>query len=230
MAKIEFAEIRPSGTIEGKVDALYDAYFMMRKQMMYYLSGALDSENIQSISTDLLIAGEAKISTAFIEDLEVGRNVTMGPDATISWSKVTGAPSIPTLPGYIKSTYIDATSVSSPAIRGGIISGAVFTNLTGTVLNPTYNYCLELGDYDGYNAFSFFTSSNVSSNPASTLNTIFSVYDADFGYTSLSGKLGYSFLTVDGLTETVLPWGTWDFSNAIVEGIDGSGGGIYKFG
>ena len=94
MAEINIAEIRPSGTIEGKVDALYDAFFMMRKQMMYYLSGVLDSENIHSITTDQLIAGTAKIGTAFIEDLEVGRNVTMGPDATISWGKVTGTEEI----------------------------------------------------------------------------------------------------------------------------------------
>lgn len=158
--------------------------------------------------------------------------MVFGAGTSIDWNNV-GVPTpeqigalpdttfIPTIPGYITSTHIDGTSVSAPAIRGGVISGAAFTNLTGSVSNPTYTYCLELGDINGYQAFSFFSSSNAASNPASNSNNIFSAYDGDFGYMSLAAKLGFTFLTVNSSSfsaGTVLPRGTWDFTNATVTG------------
>lgn len=71
---------------------------------------------------------KGKITTAQIEDLEVGGNVTMGPNATISWSQVTDQPDIPELPSYIKSTYIDETRIESPLIRGAQIEGGIITS------------------------------------------------------------------------------------------------------
>lgn len=46
----------------------------------------------------------------------------MGPNASISWSQVVNQPYIPVVPGYIKSTYIDATQIFSPNINGGTIA------------------------------------------------------------------------------------------------------------
>src|SRR5690606_15684944 len=43
---------------------------------------------IDRITTSQLVAGTALISTALIEDLVVGGNVTMGSNATISWNNV----------------------------------------------------------------------------------------------------------------------------------------------
>ena len=56
--------------------------------------------------------------------------MVMGPDATISWSQVTSKPSIPTLPSYIKSTYIDSTRIESPLIIGGEGRGGSITSDT----------------------------------------------------------------------------------------------------
>ena len=85
---------------------------------------------IISIEAKKITTNEAKITTAQIENLEVGRNVVMGPDATISWSQVTSKPSIPTLPSYIKSTYIDSTRIESPLIIGGELRGGSITSDT----------------------------------------------------------------------------------------------------
>ncbi len=93
-----------------------------------------------------------------------------------------GAPgSDANVPSYIKSTYIDGTSLSSPSIRGGIISGALFTNLTGTIENPSYSHWLQLGADQGRWGFIFGKGTTFPSN-------IFSVYDGDAGYHSLCGK------------------------------------------
>lgn len=56
------------------------------------------------------------------ENVALGENVLMGQNATISWNQVTSKPDIPTVPGYIKSTYIDAISIQSPNIYGGTIA------------------------------------------------------------------------------------------------------------
>jgi|LSQX01.2.fsa_nt_gb hypothetical protein len=108
MAEIKLPDIRPAKTIEGKLDALYDAYFVMRKYMTYYLSGNLDEENVVraqeavianvlagTIKADQIDVTEGKIQAAQIEDLIVGDNVIMGANATISWNQVTGTEQIP---------------------------------------------------------------------------------------------------------------------------------------
>lgn len=84
----------------------------------------IDGQYIDSITTDQIIAGNAKISTAMIENLVVGTNVTMGSSATISWNNVTSRPSIPTVPSYITSTKITSTTIESPSITGATIIGA----------------------------------------------------------------------------------------------------------
>lgn len=157
MAEIKLPDIRPAKTIEGKMDALYDAYFVMRKFMTYYLSGNLDEENVVraqeavianvlagTIKADQIDVTEGKIQAAQIEDLVVGGNVTMGPNATISWSKITDRPTIPSQytdaqalnawknSGY--ATWIDANGVYSGAFNGGMFN-----------INPMSDPVLESG-------------------------------------------------------------------------------------
>lgn len=127
--------------INGKIKGLTNAYTDTMQQLQWILSH-LDEKNVirarsvtadwvyaGNVTTDQLIAGEALIETAMIENLIVGANVEMGPDATISWSKVTEAPTIPVLPTYIKSTYIDSTNVVSPNITGGTITSNTTINV-----------------------------------------------------------------------------------------------------
>ncbi|PIH55341.1 hypothetical protein [Paenibacillus sp. LK1] len=52
----------------------------------------------------------------------LGRNVKMGPYASISWDQVANQPFIPRLPDYIQSTYINSTQIFSPNIYGGTIA------------------------------------------------------------------------------------------------------------
>ena len=62
-------------------------------------------------------------------NLEVGNEIQMAPNATINWGNI-DVPSdlaytsdIPTLPNYITSTKITQTTIESPNITGGIVSG-----------------------------------------------------------------------------------------------------------
>jgi hypothetical protein len=92
-----------------------------------------------NIETDQIVAGEAKIGTALIEDLVVGDNVTMGEDASISWSQVTGKPSIPdeytdadALQAWANSGY--ATYIDSNGVYTGTLAArhAIISNGAGT--------------------------------------------------------------------------------------------------
>lgn len=48
----------------------------------------------------------------------------------ISYSQITGTPTIPVLPNYIKSTYIDSTTIQSPTISAGTITWATIQTAT----------------------------------------------------------------------------------------------------
>lgn len=157
MAEIKLPDIRPAKTIEGKLDALYDAYFVMRKFMTYYLSGNLDEENVVraqeavianvlagTIKADQIDVTEGKIQAAQIEDLVVGGNVTMGPNATISWSKITDQPTIPSqytdaqaLNAWKNSGY--ATWINANGVYSGAFNGGMFN------INPMSDPALESG-------------------------------------------------------------------------------------
>ncbi|ACL77569.1 hypothetical protein [Ruminiclostridium cellulolyticum] len=95
---------RINGTLEA-VDGRFD--------------GTVLAENIDTTN--------AKISVAQIEDLIVGNNVTMGPNATISWSKVigsnAGAVSAWEDSGY--ATHIDAFGMYTGSIYAHQINGGV---------------------------------------------------------------------------------------------------------
>jgi hypothetical protein len=70
--------------------------------------------------------------------LDLGENVIMGENAYISWDKVTNQPTIPTVPSYIKSTYIDSTRIESPSIYGGTITIGSGNNVWKADSNGVY--------------------------------------------------------------------------------------------
>lgn len=146
----------PSPEMGMGVEELTNLMFRYYRELQYLLNGNLDSENVieagtvkadwvyaGNVTTDQLIAGDAKISTALIDNLVVGSNVAMGDDATISWSNVTNQPSIPSqytnaqaLSAWENSdyaTHIDANGVYSGSFNGGMFN----VNPTGSSSLPS---------------------------------------------------------------------------------------------
>jgi hypothetical protein len=99
----------------------------------------IDANNVFTgyVYTDRLRAGAAKITTALIENLVVGTNVSMGANARITWSQITDPPpSVDTSNFMIKSTYIDANNVFTGNIYANkIISGSLSSKDATTVFN-----------------------------------------------------------------------------------------------
>ena len=103
-----------------------------------------------SVTTNQLVAGTAKITTGMIENLVVGTNVSMGANASISWSNVSNRPTIPTTAsdvGALPSTYINsegvwtgkvnANTITTGTLSGDKINGGTITGVTisGTTIN-----------------------------------------------------------------------------------------------
>jgi phage minor structural protein len=97
-------------------------------------------------NASLIKAGTIDAKKVTISNLIVGENVTMGPNAIISWEQISNPPNIPpptTLPSYITSTKITSTTIEAPIISGGTISG-------GTV---NVNTLLNIGNaYPGFSS------------------------------------------------------------------------------
>lgn len=101
MPQVVLPNIRDTDDPNLQIQYMYDAFYKLRKELTFLLQN-LDSDNVleaQSVvadwvyagkvTTDQIEAGQAKISTALIEDLVVGDNVIMGPNAKIAWENVT---------------------------------------------------------------------------------------------------------------------------------------------
>lgn len=71
-------------------------------------------------------------------NLQLGRNVFMSPEATISWTQVSEKPNIPTLPSYISATKITQTTIESPNIYGGTIAIGSGNNVLKADSNGVY--------------------------------------------------------------------------------------------
>lgn len=93
-------------------------------------SGSFSGYNIEKNTI-----GADKIIT---DELVVGTNIAMGPNATIEWANVLNAPSIPTLPSYIQSTKITSTTIESPHIIGGDIKIGSGTSVFKADANGIY--------------------------------------------------------------------------------------------
>jgi len=119
---------------------------------------------------------------------------------SIKWSDVSGRPSIPRLPGYIQSTYIDATKVESFHIKGNKVEAVIpkASNgdddtgfiLTGTYGQNDYRY-LRIYSFAGDEALTVFTS------PARTTASW------SFPITRFHGLLDFSNATTYGLHLTL---------------------------
>ena len=206
-------KVNPNDDILLSISRGEEKIFYVDDKGRLYISG--DGSGID-ISGTVVISGLADgttvidggcIQTGTIEAARL--NLT----GAITWSDLSYdvINRIPDLPDYLQSTYIDGTMVSAPILRGGTVSGAKFSNLGQTTW-------LEVGkdsggaDNDAYGLSIFSTRHDANS-------SIFSVWNADAGWTSFSGKNSFTFMTTDGYNNTVEPYGTWDFSGATTRGL-----------
>lgn len=161
---VDNASLRVNGIINAK-DLQVNGSSVLTEDKL-----KLKGNFIDKISTNQLEAGSAKITTAMIENLVVGSNVTMGSNVTINWgTQVTGKPFIPqnasdvgALPSNSQRlTYIDAYglytgTVEANKINAGTITGVTITGgtITGSEINVDTNVTvgdyLYLGEYEDY--------------------------------------------------------------------------------
>lgn len=122
--------------------------------------GTVYAQNINTVT--------AKISTAQIEDLVVGGNVTMGPLAYITWGQVGEQPFIPTTAGDVgalpANTYIPSTADITTITANYIATPNLITNIARV------NSTLQLGDTLSTGRSIIFGSSASISNPVGTEN------------------------------------------------------------
>ena len=162
------------------------------------------------------------ITTGYITalGLSVGTHIAMGPNATISWDKVTNQPYIPVLPSYITSTKITSTTIESPSITGGTITGGTVTGSTvqtaasGIRMAMTGDgiisysgavkegVVIEKGLY-GYSALQFYQNGNVM---------------GELMYNN-AGILSLSSPNANLYIWNAVAQGSWNFSSATVSGL-----------
>lgn len=131
------------------------------------IEGTITADTVKStwiytgrITASQINAAYGKITTAQIENLIVGTNVTMGSNASISWNNVTNQPNIPKgtyidangiYTGNISATQITTGSMSADRISGGTISGVTIN--VSTNVNVGKNISMETGgNYINFNA------------------------------------------------------------------------------
>jgi len=101
-----------------------------------------------TITTNQIVAGTAKIRAALIEDLVVGSNVIMGPNASLSWAQITNRPTIPQTAEDVgalplnspRLTYIGPTGIYTGTIQANQINAASLSAISanlGTVTAGT---------------------------------------------------------------------------------------------
>ncbi len=160
-----------------------------------------------------------KITTAQIEDLTVGGNVTMGPNATISWSEVTNKPSIPSQytdyqavsawenSGY--STYINSNGVYTGRLyaQHAVINNGAGTGSINMDMGTSSYVIFKTAYTTGGNTLMIGKSSSVGGTP-STMERIDAftswlyLYGSQYisGTLYCSGYVDFSDATVTGIT------------------------------
>lgn len=105
--------------------------------------GNVSANSLKLQLQDNSLVGSIDFSNLVVKNLVVGNNVSMGSNATITWSQVTNKddvankwdiswdnlrnkPEIPYVPSYINSTYIGRTEIQSPTITGNVVNSATF--------------------------------------------------------------------------------------------------------
>ena len=107
-------------------------------------------------------------------------------------------------------TYIDAYLVASPTISGGRLTNLLFDRYG----KPTYDAYIEMNQKDSNWGFT------VNIKPSWTgSDALFGVYDGDTSYVAFYGKSS-CFLHVKGDSGISYPQGTWDFSDALITGLN----------
>lgn len=106
------------------------------------------------------------------------------------------------LPRYIKSTYIDQTTIKAPVIEGGEFYGSEFNVIAG-------------GDYGSFNLYGPYGSSRYH---MFTIN----YYEGDAPYIDIYSPCG-GYITIGGHRGIVYFQGTVDFSGADVQGLSTGG-------
>ena len=161
---------------------------------------------------------KGKITTAQIEDLIVGGNVIMGPNAKISWSQVTDRPYIPVLPDYIKSTYIDSTTVQSPNIVGGTITGG--TIIGGSISSNT---TINVGT-DARVGKNLYLGAQGDNTPKTIYFNEFTYIKGSTGIVGTDIEIGCHEVFFGGLLDGNISFiGSMNFSNSSVSGLENSG-------
>lgn len=245
MAEIKLPDIRPAKTIEEKLDALYDAYYMMRKWLNYAFSGVLDAENVMEAAT-------VKRLTA--EQINVLDGIILGANATINWGELPSLPT-PAQIGAISSTYIDENGVFTPQVyatninvsRGKITTAQIENLVVGgnVTMGPNARiswsqvtnqpYIPTTADITTITA-NYIATPNLITNIAQVNNSLRLGSGAtDAILTFRSGASIYSFNTVNGpyisfdvyglqlLGNDIDCRGNWHFSDASVSGLENSG-------
>lgn len=186
------------------------------------VKGEIDAHALKVKGVNVLTTDD-KIKVSAIEDLVVGGNVKMGPNATISWSNVSNQPWIPTSAaevGAIPSTYIDANGVWTGYINADrITTGQLDVTKLKGLIKATQIETKDLSAIKIYQPGGVNNYAMISRLGDLVLNynnsEYFKVYN-DISGASLY-TLGDRFLETTGLK--TYPLGVWDFKDASVKGV-----------
>lgn len=252
MAEIKLPEIRPANSVEGKVESLTDAYFMLRKYMMYYLSGNLDSDNVieaATVKADWVYAG-----TLVANQINAVQGIVLGDNATISWSCITDADTY-SLDAWEASGY--ATHIDANGVYTGTLTANQINAIQGITLGanatiswadlpslptasqvgalPSSTYIPTTADITTITA-NYVSTPNLYTNIARVANSLsLGSGSADGTLTFRSGASIYSFDTINGPYiafdvfglqlggNDVSCSGNWHFSSANASGLENSG-------
>lgn len=100
-------------------------------------NGAVTNDKITSVEANKITVNSARIRAAQIEDLVVGSNVTMGPNASISWSNVSSKPFIPQTAGDVGAVANNQQAVFNTLTNNGNLRG-LFMNSGNLYINADY--------------------------------------------------------------------------------------------
>ncbi|WP_274362764.1 phage tail protein [Paenibacillus thermotolerans] len=167
------AAITARGVVAEVIVGILGEFAQVRTDNLIAGNALIKSALIESLKVEKLDASSAKISTAMIESLVVGNNVQMGPNATISWGKVTDQPFIPQNAADVGAlatnspmlTYIGPTGIYTGTLNANQINVGVLTGFTisaATITGGTINVQTDIN-----------VGSNLYLNGSSSTRTIF---------------------------------------------------------
>lgn len=161
--------------------------------------------------------GDAIFSANSNGTVKLNANVAMSSTSSITWDDIVDAPDIPTVPSYITSTGITATSIWSPTIYSNNFNVQPSSETTsgGLSIYGYFNGNLE-------EAFSVYYQDVISA-PITTIST--------YGYlkfdTSIKINSGYSFTFSSDSGSPTTVYGYVDFSGATVTGLNASSTAVF---